>query len=83
MMSHTWDIGVVTTHIEPAMGYGGVAVSAARLTRQWAANNNRKLVVCATDASSCRCISAKDVKLGENVNVYLYHSYWFPGGGLG
>jgi glycosyltransferase involved in cell wall biosynthesis len=83
MMSYTWDMGVVTTHIEPAMGYGGVAVSAARLTRRWAANNNRKLAVCATNASSCRGISAKDVQLGENVNVYLYHSYWFPRWGFG
>ena len=36
-----FDVGVVATHITPALGFGGVAVSSAKLTNAWAKNPER------------------------------------------
>lgn len=79
----TFDVGIVATHVYPALGYGGVSVSAARLTAAWAKNASRLIGLCASNASGNSFINAKDVRLGHNVKVTLYRSYWFKRWGFG
>lgn len=69
-------IGVITTHIPPAVGYGGPAVSVSVLIREWA-KNGQEILLCSSDASTDGTINSKDVRLGKNTKVRLYHSYWF------
>ncbi len=69
-------IGVITTHIPPAVGYGGPAVSVSVLIREWA-KHGQTILLCSSDASTEGVIKRKDVQLGKNVSVRLYHSYWF------
>ena len=78
-----YDVGMVTTHVSPASGFGGVAVSAARLAAAWARISSRHIGLCACDASKKGAIRAKDVKLGANVRVKLYHAYWLKRWGFG
>jgi glycosyltransferase involved in cell wall biosynthesis len=69
-------IGVITTHIPPAMGYGGPAVSVSVLIREWK-KKGQEILLCSSDASIDGFLNLGDVQLGENVKVRLYHSYWF------
>ena len=39
------NIGIVTTHIPPAKGYGGVSVTAAVLTKAWAERGHKMALV--------------------------------------
>jgi glycosyltransferase involved in cell wall biosynthesis len=82
-MNERYDVGVVATHIEPAKGYGGVAVSVARLTRTWAGHQGRRIALCASDASEGGSIRSGDIHLGDNVKVQLFHAYWFRRWGFG
>jgi len=78
-----YDVAIVTTHVSPALGFGGVAVSVARLAAAWARVSSRHIGLCSSDASEKKSISAEDVKLGPNVTVRLYHAYWFKRWGFG
>ncbi|MEC4750312.1 glycosyltransferase family 4 protein [Methylomicrobium sp. Wu6] len=76
------DVGVVATHISPAKGYGGVAVTASVLTKAWAEVGHQiRLVV--SDESIDRRLKPEDLKLGDNVEVDLYRCYWFRRWGFG
>ena len=78
-----YDLGMVTTHVSPARGFGGVAVSAARLAAAWAEVSSRYVGLCSSNASENGSISAEDVRLGVNVTVRLYDTYWFRRWGFG
>jgi glycosyltransferase involved in cell wall biosynthesis len=78
-----YDVGMITTHVSPALGFGGVAVSAARLAAAWAMISSRHIGLCSSNASGNGSISDEDVRLGANVNVRLYHAYWFRRWGFG
>jgi glycosyltransferase involved in cell wall biosynthesis len=78
-----FDVGVIATHVYPALGYGGVSVTTARLTAAWAQNGSRRIGLCASNASEVAFITSKDVQLGVNVEVRLYRSYWFKRWGFG
>ena len=78
-----YDVGIVTTHITPAVGFGGVLVSGARLAAAWAGVSSRKIALCSSDASDNGAICVEDVRLGENVTVNLYRAYWFKRWGFG
>ncbi len=69
-------IAVITTHIPPAVGYGGPAVSVFVLIREWE-KNGKEILVCSSDASTDGTLNSEDVRFGGNVKVRLYHSYWF------
>lgn len=76
------DIGVIATHIPPAKGYGGVSVTAAVLSKAWAAQGHKQVLVAADESIDGR-LQAKDVTLGEQVEVRLYHCYGFRRWGFG
>lgn len=76
------DVGVVATHIPPAKGYGGVSVTAAVLSKAWAAQGHRQVLVAADESLDGR-LQATDVKLGDPVEVRLYHCYGFRRWGFG
>ena len=76
------NIGIVTTHIPPAKGYGGVSVTAAVLTKAWA-EQGHKMVLVASDESIAGRLQAEDVQLGEQVEVRLYRCYGFRRWGFG
>jgi glycosyltransferase involved in cell wall biosynthesis len=72
----------VATHIEPALGYGGVPTTAAVLTRSWSARGRKLELVCSDDSIAGR-ISPADVKVGERVSVSLYRAQLFKRWGFG
>ena len=76
------EVGIVTTHIPPAKGYGGVSVTASVLTKAWA-EQGHKMVLVASDESIDGRLRAEQVKLGEQVEVQLYHCYGFRRWGFG
>jgi glycosyltransferase involved in cell wall biosynthesis len=79
---HLMDVGIVATHISPAKGYGGVAVTARVLTRAWAEVGHKiRLVV--SDESIDGRLKKADLKLGDNVDADLYRCYWFRRWGFG
>ncbi len=76
------DVGIVTTHIPPAKGYGGVSVTASVLTKAWAERGHRMVLV-ASDESIGGRMRPEQVLLGEQVDVRLYHCYGFRRWGFG
>jgi len=76
------EVGIVTTHIPPAKGYGGVSVTASVLTKAWA-ERGHKMVLAASDESIDGRLCAEQVLLGEQVEVQLYHCYGFRRWGFG
>ncbi len=76
------DVGIVTTHIPPAKGYGGVSVTASVLTKAWA-EQGHKMVLVASDESIAGRLRPEQVRLGEQVDVRLYHCYGFRRWGFG
>ncbi|MGC1954320.1 MAG: glycosyltransferase family 4 protein [Gammaproteobacteria bacterium] len=76
------EIAVFATHIAPALGYGGVSVMAAALTKAWAVHA-RRIRLCACNASLGSALRPGDVQLGSNVEVRLYRAYWFRRWGFG
>ena len=69
-------IAVITTHIPPAVGYGGPAVSVSVLIREWE-KKGQEILLCSSDASTDGTLNSEDVRFGGDVKVRLYHSYWF------
>jgi glycosyltransferase involved in cell wall biosynthesis len=78
-----FDVGMITTHVSPALGFGGVAVSAARLVAAWSDVSSRHIGLCSCDASENGTISAENVKLGSNVTIRLYHAFGLKRWGFG
>jgi glycosyltransferase involved in cell wall biosynthesis len=76
------DVGIVTTHIPPAKGYGGVSVTASVLTKAWA-ERGLKMALVSSDESIEGRLQAEQVKLGDQVEVRLYRSYGFKRWGFG
>jgi glycosyltransferase involved in cell wall biosynthesis len=76
------DVGIVTTHIPPAKGYGGVSVTAGVLTRAWA-ERDHKMVLVASDESISGRLRPEQITLGEQVDVRLYRCYGFRRWGFG
>jgi glycosyltransferase involved in cell wall biosynthesis len=76
------DVGIVTTHIPPAKGYGGVSVTAAVLTKAWA-EQGYKMALVASDESIAGRLHPEHVCLGEQVDVRLYRCYGFRRWGFG
>ena len=76
------EVGIVTTHIPPAKGYGGVSVTAGVLTKAWA-ERGHKMVLVASDESIAGRLEPQDVQLGDQVKVRLYSCYGFRRWGFG
>jgi len=76
------EVGIVTTHIPPAKGYGGVSVTASVLTKAWA-ERGHKMVLIASDESIAGRVRARQVRLGDQVEVKLYRCYGFRRWGFG
>lgn len=76
------EVGIVTTHIPPAKGYGGVSVTASVLTKAWASRGH-KMTLVSSDESIDGPLRAEQVKLGEQVEVQLYSCYGFRRWGFG
>ncbi|TRW91212.1 glycosyltransferase family 4 protein [Candidatus Methylobacter oryzae] len=76
------NIGIVTTHIPPAKGYGGVSVTAGVLTKAWA-ERGHKMALVASDESIAGRLRPEQVCLGERVDVRLYRCYGFRRWGFG
>ncbi|QSA98584.1 glycosyltransferase family 4 protein [Methylococcus sp. EFPC2] len=76
------DIGIIATHVPPALGYGGVATTAGILTRAWS-EQRRKIAVVASDESIERRLNPEDVLMGKDTDVRLYRSYGFRRWGFG
>jgi glycosyltransferase involved in cell wall biosynthesis len=76
------NVGIVTTHIPPAKGYGGVSVTASVLTKAWA-ERGHKMALVASDESIAGRLQPEQVRLGEQVEVRLYHCYGFRRWGFG
>ena len=76
------ELGIVTTHIPPAKGYGGVSVTASVLTKAWA-ERGHKMVLVASDESITGRLRPDNVCLGEQVDVRLYRCYGFRRWGFG
>jgi len=76
------NVGIVTTHIPPAKGYGGVSVTAGVLTKAWA-ERGHKMVLIASDESIAGRLRPEQVCLGEQVDVRLYRCYGFRRWGFG
>ena len=76
------EVGIVTTHIPPAKGYGGVSVTASVLTKAWAERGHQMTLV-ASDESIAGRLRPEQVRLGEQVDVWLYHCYGFRRWGFG
>lgn len=76
------EVGIVTTHIPPAKGYGGVSVTASVLTKAWASRGH-KMTLVSSDESIDGPLRAEQVKLGEQVDVQLYSCYGFRRWGFG
>lgn len=75
-------LALITTHIAPAQGYGGVAVSTANLVRQWA-RQERSFAVCSSDASHGPALRPQDIEAGPGVTIRLYRAYVFRRWGFG
>jgi len=74
--------GIVTTHIPPAKGYGGVSVTASVLTKAWAERGHRMALVSSDESIDGR-LRPEQVRLGEQVEVDLYRCYGFRRWGFG
>ncbi|WP_020484902.1 glycosyltransferase family 4 protein [Methylomonas sp. MK1] len=76
------DVGIVTTHVPPAKGYGGVSVTCGVLTKAWAERGHNMALVAADESIDGR-LREEDVKLGRQVDARLYRCYAFRRWGFG
>lgn len=76
------DVGIVTTHVPPAKGYGGVAVTCGVLTKAWS-ESGHAIGLVSSDESLDRRLRPEEVQLGDNVDVRLYRCYGFRRWGFG
>lgn len=76
------DVGIIATHVPPAKGYGGVAVTCGVLTKAWAERGHRMALVASDESISGR-LHAAAVQLGDTVAVRLYRCYGWRRWGFG
>ena len=76
------EVGIVTTHVPPAKGYGGVSVTCGVLTKAWAERGHQMALLAADESLDGR-LRVEDVQLGEQVDVRLYRCYGFRRWGFG
>jgi len=76
------DVGIIATHVPPAKGYGGVAVTCGVLTQAWAERGHRMALVASDESISGR-LHAEEVQLGDTVAVRLYRCYGWRRWGFG
>lgn len=76
------DVGIIATHVPPAKGYGGVAVTCGVLTKAWAERGHRMALVASDESISGR-LRAAEVQLGDTVAVRLYRCYGWRRWGFG
>lgn len=76
------ELGIVTTHVPPAKGYGGVSVTCGVLTKAWA-EMGLEMALVSSDESIDGRLKPADVKLGASVDVDLYRCYGFRRWGFG
>ncbi len=74
-------IALITTHIAPASGYGGIAVSSARLAQAWA--EDHQVLLCASDASVGSRLTQADLGMPKTVRAWLYRAYGWRRWGFG
>ncbi len=67
----TVDVAVVSTHVAPAKGYGGIAECVGRVAQAWA-QDGRRFRLCASDASEGAPLTPADLGLPPGVTVELY-----------
>jgi glycosyltransferase involved in cell wall biosynthesis len=79
---HQSPLVIVTTHVPPAKGYGGVVEFIGNLARAWV-DHRRSFFICASDASREGRVTAADASAGLGVEVRLYHAFWFRRWGFG
>ncbi|HYE50108.1 MAG TPA: glycosyltransferase [Azospirillaceae bacterium] len=77
-----FDVALVSTHVAPAKGFGGIAECAARQAHAWSAAG-RRFVLCASDASIGAPLAAGQVGLPPPVGVRLYRTWKWPRFGFG
>jgi glycosyltransferase involved in cell wall biosynthesis len=82
MTQTTVKIAVVTTHIAPASGFGGVAEAIGRIVRAWAAAGH-DFHVCSSDGSHGPALRPGDVGLPARSPVRLYRAQGWPRFGFG
>lgn len=76
-------VAVITTHMWPAKGYGGVAASTSRLVSSWL-RLHKKVLVCTSDGSEGSSLNVDDlVKKYPGASVRVYHTLWFRRWGFG
>lgn len=76
-------IAIITTHIWPAQGYGGVAASASRLVHAWLQSGILP-IICASDASEGSSLLAAEVSARyPGASVRLYRAWRFKRWGFG
>jgi len=82
-MNEAIELGVITTHIPPAKGYGGVAVSGGNLVRAWVAAG-RRIALCSSDESLGGRLTRDEVAAACGAtHVHLYRAQVFPRWGFG
>lgn len=82
-MKASTELAVISTHIAPAGGYGGVAVSVANLVRSWSDCGHR-VGVCSSNASLDGVLKSWDVTSEcGTADVRLYHAQRFRRWGFG
>ena len=78
-------IGLITTHITPAQGYGGVAANAGKILKSWS-DAGYSPSLCSSDASMERKLEKaqlEDLYLGTKISLYRAQVFKRWGFGLG
>lgn len=76
-------IALITTHIWPAKGYGGVSAAASRLVRAWL-KAGIEPIICTSDASEGPSLRRFDIKANyPRATLTLYRAMWFKRWGFG
>lgn len=78
----TCRLGIITTHISPARGYGGIAEASARLAQGWGCLGYA-VAICSSDASEGGRLVIGDLNLPAGASIHLYRSYGWPRWGFG
>lgn len=77
------ELAVISTHVLPAQGYGGVASSIGNLLGAWA-RTSRRVALCSSDASTGRALTPADVADACGVaSARLYRTWYFDRWGFG
>lgn len=82
-MTATSELAVISTHVPPAQGYGGVASSIGNLLGAWA-RAGRRVALCSSDASIGKALTSDDVARACGVAAArLFRTWYFDRWGFG